>query len=264
MLGDFWSTQFSTQIGPAVPHPRYGDCLLIVKFTRRRPLAPRGTAPVILPMARSVIPTISHDLLDLGSMENSHIPQCPVIVLRQGGDGLLDLALAMPLCPPACDGAPDHGQPARVDQSVSVDLARHAASLVDGIRDPNAIRSTASSRSSTAISARAADETSEMDFRRLRQESSGGRRASTSLVIAVTALVAKPVQRSSVERQNLRGGTKTLTARSRPAAQSPASPPEANLLPLWKSPRSASIVRRECHAYRAAQRARPVQGYCDA
>ena len=67
-----------------------------------------------------------------------------------------------------------------------------AASLVDGIPDPKAIRSTASSLSSTAISARATDETSEMDFRRLRQESSGGRRASTSLVIAVTALVANP------------------------------------------------------------------------
>ena len=131
MLGDFRSTQsYSTQIGPAVPHPGYGDCLLIVKFTRRRPLAPHGTASVILPMARSVIPTISHDLLDLRSMGNSHIPQCPVIVLRQGGDGLLDLALATPLCPPACGGAPDHGQPTWVDQSVSVDLARRRREAV--------------------------------------------------------------------------------------------------------------------------------------
>ena len=44
MLGDFRSTN-STQIGPAVPHPRYGDCLLIVKFTRSRPLAPRNRPP---------------------------------------------------------------------------------------------------------------------------------------------------------------------------------------------------------------------------
>ena len=126
MLGDFWSTpSYSIQIGPAVPYPpEYGHCLLIVKFTRRRPLAPHGTASVILPMARSVIPAISHDLLDLRSMGNSHIPQRPLVVLRQGDDGLLDLALATPLRPSACGGAPDHGQPTWVDQSVSVDLAR--------------------------------------------------------------------------------------------------------------------------------------------
>ena len=124
----------------------------------------------------------------------SHIPQHPVVIFRQRGDSLFDLALATPIRPPACDGAPDHGQPAGVDKSISVDLARRklAASLVDGIRDPKAVRSIASSLSSTAISARAEDETSEMDFRRSRRESSGGRRASTSLVIVVTAVVANP------------------------------------------------------------------------
>ena len=91
---------------------------------------------MISPMARSAIPAISHDLLDLGPMGNSHIPQCPVVVFRQGGDGLLDLALATPLCPSACDGAPDHGQPTRVDKSVSVDLARRRSAAVSRGRHP--------------------------------------------------------------------------------------------------------------------------------
>ena len=112
------------RLAPPSPHPEYGDCPLIVKFTRRRPLVPRGTASVILPTARSVIPAISHDLLDLRSMGKSHIPQRPIVIFRHRRDNLFDLALATPLCPPACDGAPGHGQPAGVDKSVSVDLAR--------------------------------------------------------------------------------------------------------------------------------------------
>src|SRR4029077_1400760 len=36
------------------------------------------------------------------------------------------------LCPLACDGAPDHGQPTRVDKSVSVDLARRGCEDVSG------------------------------------------------------------------------------------------------------------------------------------
>ena len=197
MLGDFWSTpSYSIQIGPAVPYPpEYGHCLLIVKFTRRRPLAPHGTASVILPMARSVIPAISHDLLDLRSMGNSHIPQRPLVVLRQGDDGLLDLALATPLRPSACGGAPDHGQPTWVDQSVSVDLARRIYEAVCRGWHPGSkcsIRSITSSRSNTVMSAQEEDETSEMDFRRSRLGNSWGRRAPISLVIVVTAVVASP------------------------------------------------------------------------
>src|SRR5262249_21998110 len=67
-----------------------------------------------------------------------------------------------------------------------------AAPLVDDIFDPKAARPTASSLSSTAISAGAADEASEMTFLRLRQTASAGRRAPTSLVIALTPLVASP------------------------------------------------------------------------
>ena len=196
MLGDFWSTQsYSIQIGPAVPYPpEYGHCLLIVKFTRRRPLAPHGTASVILPMARSVIPAISHDLLDLRSMGNSHIPQRPVVVLRQGGDGLLDLALATPLRPSACGGAPDHGQPTWVDQSVSVDLARRIYEAVSRGWHPGSKCSSIDSVFTLQHRhvGTAEDETSEMDFRRSRLGNSWGRRAPTSPVIAVTAVVASP------------------------------------------------------------------------
>ena len=96
-----------------------------------------------------------------------------VIVLRQGGDGLLDLALAIHFAHRlAVARQIMASQPGWTNRYRSTSCA--AASLVDGIPDP-AIRS-ASSLSSTAISARAADETGEMDFRRLRQESSGGRR----------------------------------------------------------------------------------------
>ena len=97
------------QTGPTAPHPEYGDCLLIVKFTQRRPPAPRATAFVILPMARLAAPAISHDLLDLRTMRKSHVPQHPVVIIRHRRDRLIDLALVTPLCPPACDGAPDHG-----------------------------------------------------------------------------------------------------------------------------------------------------------
>ena len=194
MPGDFWSTQSCPlRIGPR-PDPGYGDCLLIVKFARRRPLAPHGTASAILPMARSTIPAVSHDLLDLRSMGNSHIPQRPVVVSANAATACLisrsrrhfahRLAMARQIMA---------SQPGWTNRYRSTSRAECAKpSLVDGIRFPNAVRSIASSRSNTVISARAEDETSEIDFRRSRPESSWGRRAPTSLVIAVTAVVANP------------------------------------------------------------------------
>jgi hypothetical protein len=81
-------------------------------------------------MARSGVSTLSNALLDMASIENSHIPQCSVIEFRQGGDGLLDLAIVTPLCPAACDGAPDDGQPTRADKSVLFDLARRKCEAI--------------------------------------------------------------------------------------------------------------------------------------
>src|SRR5215813_103867 len=85
-----------------------------------------------LPLAGSVVPVISHNLFDLGSIGNPHIPERPVVVYRQGSYRLFDLSLATPLCLPSCDGAPDHGQPARLDKSVSVDLAHRRREAIPG------------------------------------------------------------------------------------------------------------------------------------
>src|SRR5262245_6166105 len=85
-----------------------------------------------LPLAGSGVPVISHNLFDLGSIGNPHIPQRPVVVFRQGSYRLFDRSLATPLCRPACDGAPDHGQPARLDKSVSVGLARRRRGAISG------------------------------------------------------------------------------------------------------------------------------------
>ena len=256
MPGDFWSTQSCPlRIGPP---SRTGIWGLIVDCEVRAEAAPCAAWDRARDLADGKINNPGRFSRSARSAIDGEFPypaasgrRIPPAQRRP-----FDLALATPLCPPACDGAPDHGQPARVDKSVSVDLARRKCepSLVDGIRVPNAVRSIASSRSSTVISARAADETSEMDFRRSRRASSGGRRASTSLVIAVTAVVATRAPKLR-RGQNLRGKTKTPTARSCPSAVQPL--PE---LPLRKSPRSASIVRGGCRAYRVAQRARPVPG----
>jgi hypothetical protein len=104
---------------------------LIVKFTRR------GTAPVILPIGQD---QPSRPFLTICSIcDRWRIPISRNVrssSLRQGGDGLLDLALATPLCPPACDGAPDSGQPTRVDNSVSADLARRRCEAISRGRHP--------------------------------------------------------------------------------------------------------------------------------
>ena len=99
-------------------------------------MPPHGAAWSILPMARSDIPAVSHDPLDVRSMRKSHIPQHPVVIFRQLGDGLPDLALPTPLGPPACDDAPDHGQPAGVDQPVSAHVARRHFATTSGGRYP--------------------------------------------------------------------------------------------------------------------------------
>src|SRR5258705_4917634 len=63
----------------------------------------------------SAITAVPHNLLDLRSVRDADIPQCPIIELRQGSDSLFDLTLAMLMRPSACNFAPRFSQPMLVD-----------------------------------------------------------------------------------------------------------------------------------------------------
>jgi hypothetical protein len=123
-FGDFWSMQsYSAQIWLR-PCRAYGDCLQLVKRTRAQQRMSH------VHHFASVVPAISHDLFDLGSIWNSHIAQHPVVVFRQSSYRRFDLPLAAPPCPSVCDAAPDHDQPTRLDKPISVDLARRRCKTV--------------------------------------------------------------------------------------------------------------------------------------
>ena len=145
-----------TQIGPVVPYPRWG---LIVDCEVRAEAAPCAAwdRPVILPMARSIIPAISHDLLDLRSMGNSHIPQRPVVVFRQRDDSPFisrsrrHFAHRLAMARQIMDSQP--GWTNRYRSTSPAGYRDRLSWMASGV--PNAVRSIASSRSSTVISARA-------------------------------------------------------------------------------------------------------------
>src|SRR5712664_4576771 len=112
-------------IGPAVLLPTYGVGLQIVKLTWTRPLASQRAG--FRPFQRwlnQAISTVSRGALDLRSVGNADIPQCPVIEFHQGSDSLLDFTFVVPMPPSARNGTPRLGGPIAVVRPLALKRRR--------------------------------------------------------------------------------------------------------------------------------------------
>ena len=198
-------------------------------------------------MARSVIPAISHDLLDLAidgefpypaTSASSYCARAATasLISRSRRHFAHRLAVARQIMA---------SQPGWTNRYRSTSRAEYTKpSLVDGIRVPNAVRSIASSRSNTVISARRKTKRAKWisvvrawgEFLGPPSTNLAGDRCDRSRRNSSGAKHRR--------RQNLRGKTKTPTARSRLPLPLQASLPEVTLAPLRNSPWSASIVGR--------------------
>jgi hypothetical protein len=195
-------------------------------------------------------------------MRNSHIPQCPVVIFCQRSNGLPDLLPATPACPSACGGSPNHGQPTRLDKSVTVDLARrrrgaaargwypaYRCSSIDSVFTPKHRYPGAGGRRN--------------ERNGIPLFVPGGSLALLSLNLAGDCRYRSrrnPVHRSTVEGKPFE---------EKPKYRPPDGVGRARCGPRLgdhrgRCPWSVPIVRGGCPACRVAQRERPVPGYCDA
>lgn len=79
--------------------------LQIGKLTWMRPIA-KGRSRPFQQRLDQTISTASRGVLDLRSVRNAYITQCPVIEFCQGSDSLFYLTLAAPTRPSVCNGSP--------------------------------------------------------------------------------------------------------------------------------------------------------------